>query len=413
MTTELINNDDALRRAIKASLPEPGAEYGARLNDALASLREGDAPRAAIGLGSIMRRRPLLAAALILLLLALTAGAAFAAGSLIHNVFGKAKTDVEQSMEDFKEQYQEAREQMEHMSTEEAAVLDNELDYRSESLLGMLATAKNIEEHAVEIGQGLGELALMQFASYDYLGMDPNASRFLYFGTTAALDAELPSALTLTVDGVEFEAGRMQMELEPTETEQYAIYECWFRYVISSLPEKSIITVSDGENEVCFRYDWAEEKAELPKDEAQLARWLEEAEAAQQALRDLRCVCKYPVLTTHGLTVELTSIVIEGNELVINGVITAEGEALNTKIRECAFKFDSFRADEDFTVIRPKHIDHDFTDGSTETDFIFRMTLPYDMNSLRGRLSNIQICISVKGEEISRTANYNFSVKFE
>ena len=97
MTNNIAIKDDALRRAIKAAIPEPDAEYEARIESCLRSLPADVGSRTARF--SYFRSRPLLAAALILLLLALTAGAAYAASTLFRNVFGKAKDSVNQGYE--------------------------------------------------------------------------------------------------------------------------------------------------------------------------------------------------------------------------------------------------------------------------------------------------------------------------
>ena len=391
MTNNTAIKDDALRRALKASLPEPGAAFDARINSCLASLpRETETGS---GRFAFFRSRPLLAAALVLLLLALMAGAAYAATTLFHNVFGKAKDSVNESIEQFNEYYPQAREDMESMSPEEAAQLDNELDYESEKLAWQKFLLDHLGENAVTLGAKLGKLDISEFAVFDDpVGVNITVSRFLYFGAAAPARVQMPDVLDVTVDGLKFEAVKADIDIAPTGNEQYAIYRCWTVCSADALSETSLIAVSNGKDRYCFAYCWEEGSAVLPKDDAELEAWLAEIDAMSAKLAELTCECVGYRSPSLGMDFVLTKLeIVNGNELILEADAKADEYAIGKYYSDYGFWLDKLQMGAGLYISRQLPTDYHFTEDVTEGKLSLKITLPFDMNAVSGEKHTLHL----------------------
>jgi len=69
-----------------------------------------------------------------------------------------------------------------------------------------------------------------------------------------------------------------------------AVYQCALLRDPGNLPEESLIKLTlemgdpDKEKDVAFRYNWKEKKAALPRDDAEMKAWVNEAKALAEAL---------------------------------------------------------------------------------------------------------------------------------
>ena len=302
--------DERLERLLREARPEPDAAFSAGVRTALAGLPSG---------GTRVRRVPkaVIILAVILITLALGMGVAYASG-VFRNIFGSARANVEERIEEYEATYDEKREQMQEMDEMESAELDMEMDWQSMKNAGDLIAMTMAEQHAVEIEQEVSGLVLSEFSAAVHGQYEPGWIWQMYMSFSAPADYEYVYDMRVTVDGMELSGNRADLPVTPTEeTVNPAIYECWTTLDWTALPETSLITVELDGRSFCFVYKWSDESFVLPKNDAEREEWLDTSRKLTEAFTALKVTPITGGLYANDIHASVVSAEFVGNRLVL------------------------------------------------------------------------------------------------
>jgi len=371
----------SLDELLRCARPEPDSAFSNAVSSALASLPNGTRSGTRFS-------KPLIVAAVILLSILLGLGAAYASGAF-KDIFSTALSNVGDRKEQHDAEYDDLREQMEHMDEDAAAELDNELDYQSEKDNYDYTAMIGAAQHAVAISQEDSSLVLSEFSAVALEDYEPGWQWDIYLGFSAPEGYEYVPRLSMVIDGMEFVGWKTDLPAAAEEgLTNPVIYRCWTHLDRSALPETSLISVEIDGRSFCFMFDWKEESFVLPESGAQKTEWLEANRALTESFSRLNV--KTGTVTgsdvKRGIGVRVKDPHIEGNKLILHLSITVPESMADARL--CIYDvcliiggtiWDWGMLDFDHS---PDNTSFDFTRDNPEYS-LAELTLPLSPNALK------------------------------
>jgi len=305
------------------------------------------------------------------------------------SVFSNSSEQIGKEREEQSEQFQSVREKLKGLPLEIAGDLEMWMDFQEESARMTQRVLREAAKSAVPVNQTADGVTFAEFSVYDTPGMESAAARHLFFGFSAPLSREYADNAVVFLDGIEKSAFRMDVPFAEEDTAHYAIYECIPDLSPAYLPETSLVVMKIGSAQFCFRYCWTDCVVELPADNAEKAAWLEQNDRLCEAARSMSCVCLTEPVTNDGITVTITNLTIENNDLIVDADVEATSELsdLHAQVFENKLRVRNrtYSIGVTLSVSRLLPDDFDFS-ASLKHHTRWRISLPIPANELAGEV---------------------------